>query len=65
MEDNGYDDPAELFKEGKWNWDTFTEMCLDFTDAESDKYALDGWYYEKLCSSLQVCRSSVSQTASL
>ncbi|HRK93437.1 MAG TPA: extracellular solute-binding protein, partial [Ruminococcus bicirculans (ex Wegman et al. 2014)] len=47
MEDNGYDDPAELFKEGKWNWDTFTEMCLDFTDAESDKYALDGWYYEK------------------
>lgn len=33
--------------EGKWNWDTFTEMCLDFTDAESDKYALDGWYYEK------------------
>ena len=47
MEDNAYDDPAELFKEGKWNWDTFTEMCLDFTDAESDKYALDGWYYEK------------------
>ena len=46
MEDNGYDDPAELFKEGKWNWDTFTEMCLDFTDAESDKYALDGWYYD-------------------
>lgn len=42
-----FDDPAELFKEGKWNWDTFTEMCLDFTDAESDKYALDGWYYEK------------------
>ena len=47
MEDNGYDDPAELFAEGKWNWDKFTEMCLDFTDAEADKYALDGWYYEK------------------
>lgn len=44
--DNGMDDPAELYKNGEWNWDTFCEMCKDFTDADNDKYALDGWYYE-------------------
>lgn len=45
--DNGFDDPAEMFANGEWNWDTFTEMCNEFTDAEAEKYALDGWYYEK------------------
>ena len=23
IEENGFDDPWELYKEGKWNWDTF------------------------------------------
>ena len=47
IEDNGYDDPAKLFAEGKWNWDTFTEMCKDFVNAEEDKYALDGYFYNQ------------------
>ncbi|MBR1863264.1 MAG: extracellular solute-binding protein [Ruminococcus sp.] len=46
MTENGYDDPAELWHKGEWNWDTFSKMCIDFTDADSEKYALDGWYYE-------------------
>ena len=46
IEDNGFDDPAELYWDGKWNWDTFSEMCIEFTDAENDKWAMDGWYYE-------------------
>lgn len=45
--DNGLDDPAELFEKGEWNWDTFSDMCVEFTDASAEKYALDGWYYEK------------------
>lgn len=45
VEEAGLDDPAELFAEGKWNWDTFEEMCLDFTDADKQKYALDGYWY--------------------
>lgn len=44
--DLGMEDPAELWKNGEWNWDTFSDMCIEFTDAEADKYALDGWYYE-------------------
>jgi ABC-type glycerol-3-phosphate transport system substrate-binding protein len=48
--ENGYDDPAELFANDEWDWDTFSEMCLDFTDADNDKYALDGYWYVKALS---------------
>ncbi|MBQ8377717.1 MAG: extracellular solute-binding protein [Oscillospiraceae bacterium] len=47
IEENGLDDPAQLFADGEWNWDTFSEMCIEFTNPDEDKYALDGWYYEK------------------
>ena len=50
INENGYDDPAELFAQGKWDWDVFTEMCTDFTDADQDKYALDGYWYNKALS---------------
>ena len=45
VDEAGLDQPAELFEKGEWNWDTFEEMCLSFTDAENDKYALDGYWY--------------------
>lgn len=43
--ENGFDDPAELYWNGEWDWDVFTEMCEDFTDADQEKYALDGYWY--------------------
>lgn len=43
---NGLDDPAELWKKGEWNWDTFSKMCTDFSDPDKEICALDGWYYE-------------------
>lgn len=46
MEDEGYDDPAELFAEGKWDWDVFKDMCISFVNPDEDKYALDGWAFE-------------------
>lgn len=45
VDEAGLDQPKELFEKGEWNWDTFEEMCLAFTDAENDKYALDGYWY--------------------
>ncbi len=41
----GFDDPAELYANDEWTWDVFYEMCLDFTDPDDDRYALDGWAY--------------------
>ena len=41
----GFDDPAELYANDQWTWDKFYEMCLDFSDPDEDRYALDGWYF--------------------
>ena len=45
IEEWGFDDPAELYYNDEWTWDVFYEMCLDFTDPDEDRYALDGWAY--------------------
>ena len=45
IEDNGYDDPWELWEAGNWNWDTFKEMLIDFSDPDNDMIGLDNWFY--------------------
>ena len=45
VDEAGLDQPKDLFEKGEWNWDTFEEMCLAFTDADNQKYALDGYWY--------------------
>lgn len=39
----GFDDPAELFYNDEWTWDRFYEMCVDFSDPNEDRYALDSF----------------------
>ncbi len=39
----GFDDPAELYYNDEWTWDVFTDMCIDFSNPDEEKYALDGW----------------------
>lgn len=46
IEENGLDDPAELFAEDNWTWDTFRKMCTDYCSREEDKFAYDSWYFE-------------------
>ena len=46
IEENGLDDPWELYEEGKWNWDTFKGMLMDFVDEEYDQWGLDGYWAE-------------------
>ena len=45
IEEYGFDDPAELFYNDEWTWDVFYDMCMEFTDPDADRYALDGWYF--------------------
>lgn len=47
ISENALDDPAELYYNDEWTWSKFTEMCEEFTDAEADKYGLDGYWYVK------------------
>ena len=46
MEENGLDDPAELFAKGEWTWDTFQKQLQQFVDPESGQEGIDGWWYE-------------------
>lgn len=46
IRDNNLEDPAELLKEGNWNWDTFWDMMISFCDRDSEKFATDGWWFE-------------------
>lgn len=47
IENMGFDDPAELLEKGEWNWDSFKNMLMDYCDANSEQYGLDGWFNEQ------------------
>jgi len=47
IEEQGFDDPWELYEAGEWNWDTFQDMLLEFCDPDADQWGLDGYWYQK------------------
>ena len=42
IEEYGFDDPAQLYANDEWTWDVVTEMALDFSDPDDDRFAFDG-----------------------
>ena len=50
IDELGFDDPAELYKKGEWNWDTFRDMLMDYCDEDNERYGLDGWFFESALS---------------
>lgn len=50
MKNAGMEDPAQLFEDGKWDWDAFGDMCKEFTNPDEDKYGLDGYWYQNAIS---------------
>ena len=46
FEENGLEDPAKLFAEGKWDWNKFQEQLQQFVDPENEQFGIDGWWYE-------------------
>lgn len=53
----GFDDPAELYYNDEWTWEVFYEMCIEFSDPDENRYALDGWYYVN-----SICEESTGST---
>lgn len=39
----GFDEPAELYYNDEWTWDKFFDMCVEFSDPDADRFALDGY----------------------
>jgi len=46
VQEAGLDDPADLYANGKWTWDTFQDMLEKFVDPDNQKYGIDGWWFE-------------------
>ena len=43
IEENGLQDPYELYKNGDWTWDKFLEMADIFQQSGEGRYVIDGW----------------------
>ncbi|MEE5993133.1 MAG: ABC transporter substrate-binding protein [Oscillospiraceae bacterium] len=50
VQELGFEDPAELYRKGQWNWDIFEEMLTSFVNVQEQRYGLDGWWFESALS---------------
>lgn len=47
IEDEGLDDPYELYKKGEWNWDTWEEIMREYVSnapADTQRYGINGFF---------------------
>lgn len=53
MEQEGLDDPYELYQQGKWNWDTMMSLMRKFVDNHTGitKYGINGSFGQALIAS--------------
>ncbi|MDE5565050.1 MAG: extracellular solute-binding protein, partial [Oscillospiraceae bacterium] len=53
-EENGLDDPYELYQKGDWDWDAFMEMMKTFVangDSSNQRYGIAGWFGQAMVQS--------------
>ena len=50
-EENGLDDPYELYQDGDWDWDAFMEMMKKFVKNGDDRYGICGWFGQAMVQS--------------
>lgn len=46
IQEAGLEDPAKLYANGEWTWDTFENMLEKFVDNKNNRYGIDGWWFE-------------------
>lgn len=46
IEEAGLEDPAVLYEQGNWTWDTFEDILIKFVDKDNKKFGIDGWWFE-------------------
>lgn len=54
MEEQGLDDPYELYLDGKWDWDVFMDMMESFVSGAPDgtqRYGINGWFGQAIIQS--------------
>ena len=54
LEEEGLEDPYELYQEGKWDWDAFMDMMKQFVsngDGSEQRFGCCGWFGQALLQS--------------
>ncbi|MDE6591939.1 MAG: extracellular solute-binding protein [Oscillospiraceae bacterium] len=45
MENEGFEDPYQLYLDGKWNWTTFVDMMKTYVEnGSSERFGIGGWW---------------------
>ncbi|MBQ8514913.1 MAG: extracellular solute-binding protein [Ruminococcus sp.] len=53
-EENGLEDPYELYEDGEWDWDVFMDMMTTFVGNAGDgetRYGINGWFGQAMIQS--------------
>ncbi len=53
-QENGLDDPYELYQDGEWDWDAFMEMMKAYVaggDGSTQRYGIAGWFGQAMVQS--------------
>lgn len=53
-DENGLDDPYELYQKGEWDWDAFMDMMKQFVangDGSTERYGIAGWFGQAMVQS--------------
>lgn len=48
IEEEGLDDPYELYQEGKWDWNAFYDIMKQYkenAEGDEERYGINGWYH--------------------
>ncbi len=46
IQEAGLDDPAVLYENDQWTWDTFQGLLEKYVDTSNQRYGIDGWWFE-------------------
>ncbi len=44
IEEQGFDDPYELYEAGEWDWEMFTGMMKDYVENNPGNFGIGGWW---------------------
>lgn len=45
IQEYGFDEPADLYWNDEWTWKNFFDMCVEFSDPDDNRFALDGYAF--------------------
>ena len=48
IENEGLDDPYELYLEGEWNWDSWQKIMKEYVDGGDERYGINGFFRQHI-----------------